>query len=54
MNTLTVIGIVLIVIGLVVLWYEEVEHDYKNPERIKYAIYAVIIGAVLSGIGQAI
>ena len=54
MSILAVIGIVLTIVGLVVLVYEEIELDYKNPDRIKFAVYAIIIGVVLWGIGAAI
>ncbi len=54
MSIVSIIGLVLVVVGLVVLAYEELELNYKNPKRVKYAVYGVIIGAVLMGIGAAI
>ena len=51
MSMLSVIGLLLIVVGGVVLLYEEGEKNYKRPDLIKAAIIGIIAGVILLSIG---
>lgn len=53
MPIISVIGLLLIIVGAVVLFYEEGQNDYKNPNLIKVTVIGIILGAILLGIGLA-
>ena len=53
MSIFSVIGLLLIVVGGVVLLYEEGEKNYNRPDLIKAAIIGIIAGVILLSIGLA-
>ena len=52
-DIISLIGLLLIVVGGVVLLYEEGEKNYERPDLIKAAIVGIIAGVILLSIGLA-